>query len=145
MLIPRARGSKGTLLSQGPSMERQTRFFLLVGALNAGVAVGLGAFGAHALSEALSPRYLEIFDTGVRYHFYHALGLFAVAFVSSRPGMSGLLTWAGRLMIAGIFFFSGSLYVLALTQRSALGAVTPIGGVCFLAAWACLAEAVRRA
>ncbi|NNF27051.1 MAG: DUF423 domain-containing protein [Gemmatimonadetes bacterium] len=125
-------------------MERQTRFFLLAGALNAGVAVGLGAFGAHALSDALSPRYLDIFETGVRYHFYHGLGLFVVAFASTRPGMSRLLSWAGRLMIAGIFFFSGSLYILALTQRSAFGAVTPIGGVCFLAGWACLAEAVRR-
>lgn len=125
-------------------MERHTRFLLMAGALNAGVAVALGAFGAHALSAALSPRYLDIFDTGVRYHFYHGLGLFAVAVVASHTGRSALVAWAGRLMIAGIFFFSGSLYLLALTERSVLGAVAPIGGVCFMAAWVCLAEASRR-
>ena len=124
-------------------MERQTRFLLLAGSLNAGLAVALGAFGAHALSDALSPHYLGIFDTGVRYHFYHALGLFAVALVSTLRE-SGLVIWAGRLMVAGILFFSGSLYALALTQRSILGAVAPIGGVCFVAAWLCLAQAARR-
>ena len=126
-------------------MDRTTRSYLLAGAVGAALAVALGAFGTHALGESLPTRYLEIFQTGVRYHFYHALGLIAVAFAASQPGMSNLVAWAGRLMVAGIVVFSGSLYALALTQRSVLGAVTPIGGVCFIAAWLCLAEAARRA
>lgn len=126
-------------------MDRMVRFYLVAGAVGAGLAVALGAFGTHALSGSLTPRYLEIFETGVRYHFYHALGLFAVAFAASQEGKSTLTAWAGRLMVAGIVVFSGSLYALALTQRSVLGAVTPIGGVCFIAAWLCLAGAARRA
>lgn len=118
------------------------RAFALLGALNAFIAVAAGAFGAHALKKRLTEEMLGIFEIGVRYHFYHALGLFAVAWLVSRGGgTGGLAAVGGWLMVAGIVVFSGSLYVLSLTGTRWLGAVTPVGGLCFLAAWACLAWA----
>jgi uncharacterized membrane protein YgdD (TMEM256/DUF423 family) len=98
------------------------------------LAVALGAFGAHALKARLSPEMLAIFETGVRYHFYHALGLFAVAWLSERhPGW--LVEASGYLFVFGILVFSGSLYVLSATGVRWLGAITPIGGLAFLAGW----------
>ena len=101
------------------------------------LAVALGAFGAHAIRGKISDYSLEVYKTAVLYQFIHALGLFAVAWlstVSSDPRIS----WAGFLMAAGIIIFCGSLYVLSLTGIKGFGAVTPLGGLCFLAAWACL-------
>jgi uncharacterized membrane protein YgdD (TMEM256/DUF423 family) len=116
------------------------RTFLLVGAVSAFLAVTLGAFGAHGLRGRLSPEMLAVFETGVRYHMYHALALILVALVMGR--MSGwLIQTAGWCFIAGIVLFSGSLYALALSGVTILGAVTPIGGLAFLAGWACLAFA----
>ena len=118
------------------------RTFALLGALNAFVAVAAGAFGAHGLKKRLTEEMLGIFEVGVRYHFYHALGLFAAAWLVSRGGgSSGPATVGGWLMLAGIIVFSGSLYVLGLTGTRWLGAITPIGGLCFLAAWVCLGVA----
>lgn len=120
------------------------RTFLSVGALSAAIAVAAGAFGAHALKARLAPDLLVIFDTGARYHLVHAVGLLGVAFAASRfPGP--LVTWAGWLLVAGTVLFSGSLYVLALTGIRALGAITPFGGVAFIAGWLCLAWAAWRA
>ena len=119
------------------------RVFAIAGAVAAMIAVGVGAFGAHGLRGRLSPAELEIFDTGVRYHMYHALGLFAVAWAASR-WPSGATTLAGWLLIVGIVVFSGSLYVLVLTGQRWLGAITPIGGVALVAGWAALAWAVLR-
>ncbi len=101
------------------------------------LAVGLGAFGAHALRGKLSDYSLDVYKTAVLYQFIHALGLFVVAWLStvSSDSKIGL---AGFLMIAGIIIFSGSLYVLSLSGIKWLGALTPIGGLCFLAAWICL-------
>ncbi len=114
------------------------RTFLLVGAVAAFLAVTLGAFGAHGLRGRLSPEMLAVFETGVRYHLYHALIL--VALVMGR--MSGrLIQTAGWSFVAGIVLFSGSLYALALSGVTILGAVTPIGGLAFLVGWACLAFA----
>ncbi len=113
------------------------RLFALLGAVNALVAVAAGAFGAHGLKKRLAADLLAVFEVGVRYHFYHALGLFAVAWLASQRAPAQAA--AGWLMLAGIVIFSGSLYVLALTGTRWLGAVTPIGGLCFLAAWACVA------
>ena len=116
------------------------RTFLLVGAVAAFLAVTLGAFGAHGLRGRLSPEMLAVFETGVRYHMYHALALILVALVMGR--ISGwLIQTAGWCFVAGIVLFSGSLYALALSGVTILGAVTPIGGLAFLVGWACLAFA----
>lgn len=120
------------------------RLWIVLGAVNAFLSVAAGAFGAHGLKARLSADLLAIFETGARYHMYHALGLIAVGLVAqARP--SGLLTGAGVAMLAGIVLFSGSLYALALTGVRALGAITPLGGLGFLVGWALLALAVWRA
>ncbi|WP_347548350.1 DUF423 domain-containing protein [Pseudalkalibacillus hwajinpoensis] len=110
------------------------KIFLIIGALNAALAVGLGAFGAHGLEGRLSAKMLETFKTGVQYHMYHALGLIGVALIADRLS-TGLVQWAGWLMFAGIILFSGSLYVLSLSGIKILGAITPLGGVAFITAW----------
>jgi uncharacterized membrane protein YgdD (TMEM256/DUF423 family) len=120
------------------------RIFFMIGSIASGLAVGLGAFGAHALRERLSDDLLAIFETGVRYHFYHALALLVLSLAIGRWPESGLLTTAGWLFVGGILVFSGSLYALALTGTRWLGAITPIGGVLFIAAWACMAWAIYR-
>jgi uncharacterized membrane protein YgdD (TMEM256/DUF423 family) len=120
------------------------RTFFALGSLSAGIAVAAGAFGAHALRARLSPADLATFETGARYQMYHALALLAVAWaVQQWPG--ALPRAAGWLFVAGTVVFSGSLYALVLSGQRWLGAVTPIGGVAFLAGWACLlAAALRR-
>ncbi|HPV77811.1 MAG TPA: DUF423 domain-containing protein, partial [Gemmatimonadaceae bacterium] len=108
------------------------RLFLIIAALSGAVSVGAGAFGAHALRARLEPRLLEVFQTGAQYQMYHALALLGVAWVASRwPG--ALSTASGWLFVAGTVLFSGSLYAMALTGVRALGAITPLGGVCFIA------------
>ena len=114
------------------------------GALLAGTAVALGAFGAHGLRDRLEPAMLAVFETGVRYHMYHALALLGVAWASERfPG--GWTQAAGWLFLAGIVVFGGSLYVLAVSGVRWLGAITPVGGVCFLLGWIALAVGALRA
>ncbi|EPD51220.1 DUF423 domain-containing protein [Paenisporosarcina sp. FSL H8-0542] len=112
-------------------------FFIIAGAVNAFLAVAFGAFGAHALKEKLSEKYLAIWDTAVQYQMYHAIGLIVIGILMSSNiiGNVSQLSWAGYLMLAGIVIFSGSLYVLSLSGIGILGAITPIGGVAFLAAW----------
>jgi uncharacterized membrane protein YgdD (TMEM256/DUF423 family) len=120
------------------------RLWIALGAANAFLSVAAGAFGAHGLKARLAPDLLTIFETGARYHMYHSLGLIAIGLVAqTRP--SPLLSGAGWAMLAGILLFSGSLYALALTGVRVLGAITPIGGLGFLAGWALLAVAVWRA
>ena len=138
------------------------RIFSVLGALSAALAVAAGAFGAHALRARVEPRMLEVFETAARYQMYHALGLFAVAWVISRAvqataigtgAMTGAMAApgatfavvAGWLFVAGTLLFSGSLYAMTLTGMRALGAITPIGGVCFIAGWVCLGMAAMRA
>lgn len=113
------------------------------GALLAGLAVAAGAFGAHGLRAVLSPADLTTFETAARYQMYHGLALVAAAWVAERwPGrLPGIAAWC---FIAGILLFSGSLYALVLSGVRVLGAITPLGGVAFLAGWACLALATRR-
>lgn len=113
------------------------RTFLLIGALAGGVGVGLGAFGAHGLRSRLTPEMLNVFETGVRYHMYHALAILLVAALMGRME-ARLLPVSGWCFSAGIVIFSGSLYALATTGVTMLGAITPIGGVAFLAGWICL-------
>ncbi len=114
-----------------------------MGAVAAAIGVGLGAFGAHGLKARVSPEMLAVFETGVRYHLIHALGLLAVGWAAGRwPG-----SWtqaAGVLMILGILLFSGSLYVMAVTGVRWLGAITPLGGLAFIAAWVSLAVSAFR-
>jgi uncharacterized membrane protein YgdD (TMEM256/DUF423 family) len=113
------------------------RAFALAGALSAFIAVAAGAFGAHALRARLAPDLLASFETAARYQMYHALALLAVAWASNHwPGMP--LRAAGLLFIGGSVLFSGSLYLLALTDAPWLGAITPLGGLMFLAGWASL-------
>ncbi|WP_432742444.1 DUF423 domain-containing protein [Methylobacter sp. G7] len=109
--------------------------FLLLGALSALIGVGMGAFGAHGLKAVISPEMLAVYQTGVTYQMYHALGLIGVALINRQAPDSKLLHWAGRLMFTGILLFSGSLYLLAFLNLKWLGMITPIGGVCFLTAW----------
>lgn len=116
---------------------------LLSGAVFMALAVLLGAFGAHALKKALSPDMLTVYKTGVEYQFYHALGLLATGLIGYRL-QSKWLNWAGICLIAGIILFSGSLYVLAISGIKAFGAITPIGGLAFVAGWICLAAALYK-
>jgi len=114
------------------------RLFVVFGALSALVAVGLGAFGAHGLRSRLSSDMLAVFETGVRYQMYHALGLLACGWAVSR-WPSSVLVAAGWLFVAGTLVFSGSLYALTLSGQRWLGAITPLGGVALLAGWVALA------
>jgi len=119
------------------------RVFAALGALSALLSVAAGAFGAHALRERLAPDMLAVFETGARYQMYHALGLLAVAGAVVRwPGSSAGL--AGWLFVAGTVLFCGSLYLLTLTGHRWLGAITPFGGLAFIAGWAVLAWAAVR-
>lgn len=110
------------------------RFFFIAGAWLAGLAVILGAFGAHTLEGRVTPERLDVFETGVRYHMYHALALLGASWAWMQwPAWQ--ITWAGYLFIAGITVFSGSLYLLVVTDTPWLGAVTPIGGLAYIAGW----------
>lgn len=109
------------------------------------LAVMFGAFGAHALKSRIAADMMEIFQTGVQYHVYHALGLLAVGVLALHFPDSGYLRWAGWLMLAGILLFSGSLYLLSMSGIRWLGAVTPLGGVSFIFAWILLVIAVIKA
>ncbi len=119
------------------------RIFLALGALSAAISVAAGAFGAHALKARLPPDLLAIFETGARYEMYHAIGLALAAWAASRSG-GAAASWAGWLFVLGTVLFSGSLDALALSGVRALGAVTPFGGVAFIAGWIALAVAARR-
>jgi uncharacterized membrane protein YgdD (TMEM256/DUF423 family) len=120
-----------------------TRTFVALGAISALLAVAAGAFGAHALRARLSPDMQAVFETGARYHMYHALALLAAAWAFTRwPG--GLVVAAGWLFVIGTVLFSGSLYLLALSGQRWLGAITPLGGLAFIAGWAALAWAALR-
>ena len=113
------------------------KLFIIAGAINGFLAVAFGAFGAHALKEKLSEKYLAIWETAVQYQMFHALALIAVGILMSSKliGPVSTLNTAGYLILAGIILFSGSLYVLSLTGVGVLGAITPIGGVAFLVGW----------
>ncbi len=121
------------------------RLFATIGAVSAALAVAAGAFGAHALRARVEPRLLEVFETAARYQMYHALALFAVAWMLGQGGRAaGPATWAGWCFVAGTLLFSGSLYAMTFTGIRTLGAITPLGGVGFIAGWLLLAVAARR-
>jgi uncharacterized membrane protein YgdD (TMEM256/DUF423 family) len=111
---------------------------LCLAAVLGGLAVLIGAFGAHGLKGRVSAELLDVYDIGVRYHFYHALALLALATAATGLWKSRWTAAAAGAWIAGILLFSGSLYALALTGVRWLGAITPMGGVAFVAGWVCL-------
>ena len=119
------------------------RVLLLLAALFGFTGVGLGAFAAHGLKGQLSAEYLAVFQTGVHYQMLHALALLGLAALWQRLG-GRLLTAAGVCFCVGILLFSGSLYALTLSGISALGMITPVGGLTFLAGWLCLGLAAWR-
>lgn len=115
----------------------KNRNILFAGAVFMALGVLLGAFGAHALKTQLSPEMLAVYKTGVEYQFYHALGLLLVGLIGFHIE-SKWLNWSGIFLIFGILIFSGSLYALSISGIKILGAITPIGGLAFVAGWICL-------
>lgn len=114
------------------------RTLWIAGAAMAGLSVAIGAFGAHALRARLEPARIATFETAVQYQMLHALALLAAAALMGRVQSQNLLLASGWLFAAGIFLFSGSLYALAITGMTWLGAITPLGGVAFIGGWLCL-------
>ncbi len=120
------------------------RFFFVVAALLGGAAVGLGAFGAHALRGRIDERLLASYQTGVSYMFYHLLALFVVVLALGRWPASSLPVWSGWLFVAGVLLFSGGLFGMAFTGQRWLGAITPIGGGAWIVGWLLLAATAWR-
>ena len=120
-----------------------SKLFLVLGSINAVIAILLGAFAAHGLKKHLTEQLLSSFHTGVQYHIYHSLGLIAVGLIAVHISNMGIKI-SGWLMISGIVLFSGSLYVLALSGIRQFGLITPVGGICFVVAWAVLAVTIIR-
>jgi uncharacterized membrane protein YgdD (TMEM256/DUF423 family) len=118
------------------------RILAIAGVLLA-LATVFGAFGAHALKAHLSPDRLQIYETAVRYHFFHALGLLAIG-LALRTIDSSPLRWAAMLIVIGIVLFSGSLYALTFGAPRPMGIVTPVGGLALIAGWICFAAGVWR-
>jgi len=119
-------------------MNPDARWILALAALLVVLATALGAFGAHGLENALTPERLDVFETGVRYQFYHTLGLLGLGAVALLRPSRGLRL-AAKLVVAGIVVFSGSLYALTFGAPAALGIVTPIGGLLLMLGWALFA------
>ncbi|WP_026963695.1 DUF423 domain-containing protein [Alicyclobacillus pomorum] len=119
--------------------------FAFVGAVLAFASVALGAFGAHALKGKISETMLEVFHTGAQYEMYHSLALVAVGIMLRLGIGNSMVQVAGWLFVVGILLFSGSLYVLSITGRRGFGAITPLGGLCFLGGWALFAIGVALA
>ena len=124
-------------------MNAIAKLFLSIGSISGALAVLLGAFGAHGLKNRLSEKMLSNYMTGVEYHFYHTLALLIVGLIAlNYPTRQ--LTAAGWAFTLGILLFSGSLYAMALTGHTKLGAITPVGGLAFIAGWILLAVSVLK-
>ena len=119
-----------------------TKKFLQIGSIIMAASVALGAFGAHALKAILDDNMIKVYNTAVQYQFYHALGLFAVAFVAHLNNEKKVIL-SGNIMIYSIVIFSGSLYLMTITGIKWLGAITPIGGTGFIVAWILLFLSIR--
>ncbi len=125
------------------------RNYVILASIFAGTAVILGAFGAHALKEKLSVQQLQVFETGVRYQFYHALAIFGIGLLSDKINVSSL-NYAAIFFAAGILLFSGSLYLLSTIEinglsgiKNIIGPITPIGGLFFILGWVSLIIAIK--
>ena len=127
-------------------MDRQPngslRWFMVAGSINLFLAVALGAFGAHALKGSLPPELMAAYQTGNQYHFYHALGLLAVAAAAGLFPDLRRIRLSGMFILAGLILFSGSLYGLSLSGQRWIGVITPFGGTAFLAGWLLLAVGI---
>jgi len=119
-----------------------SKHLLIIGSALMALAVAFGAFGAHVVQDLLTPERFGVYQTAVQYHFYHALGLLIAGILSLWIRDSKWLKWSGIMMMAGILVFSGSLYVLTLTDSGWLGMITPLGGLVFILGWIFLAIAV---
>ncbi|WP_145047925.1 MULTISPECIES: DUF423 domain-containing protein [Paenibacillus] len=111
------------------------RKWMMLGAILTMLSVAIGAFGAHIVKEHIDAKALATYETGVQYHMIHAVALLIVGLTAGQLGESAKLRWSARLLLIGIIVFSGSLYVLSTTGIKILGAITPIGGVAFIAGW----------
>ncbi|MBU9709502.1 DUF423 domain-containing protein [Paenibacillus sp. AK121] len=120
------------------------KVLLLLGCIVMFLAVALGAFGAHALKKRLSADMMSIFQTGIQYQIAHGLGLLLLGVLAGNLAHSSLIVIAGWVMLVGILLFSGSLYVLSVSGVKKLGAITPIGGLAFLASWVMVMVAVMQ-
>ncbi|MBB6445522.1 DUF423 domain-containing protein [Bacillus benzoevorans] len=120
------------------------RVFIMLGAINAMLSVALGAFGAHILEGRLEAYYIDVWGKAVTYQMLHSVGLLAAGILAGKLPHSSLLKWSGWLMFIGIILFSGSLYVLAVTKISILGAITPLGGVSFILSWLFMVIAAKK-
>ncbi|MHB8742313.1 MAG: DUF423 domain-containing protein [Sulfuricaulis sp.] len=125
-------------------MPSSAKVFLILGAVNALLAVLLGAFGAHVLKPRLSADLMSVYQTGIHYQLFHALGLLVVGLLATQLPASVPLKWSGWLMLAGIVLFSGSLYALSFSGVRWLGAITPVGGTAFIVAWALFIIAILK-
>ncbi len=128
---------------RGQPLSAIASWCIVSGALLAFLAVGLGAFGAHGLEGRVTPERLAAYRTGVLYHFLHALGLLLCGAIAQFGPVSGSLRWCARLLVAGVFLFSGSLYALTAGAPSWFGMITPLGGLSFMLAWLLLARHAR--
>lgn len=126
-------------------MPQTAKVFLILGGFNAALVVLLGAFGAHGLKARMTAEMLAVYQTGVHYHLFHALGLIALGLAATQIPASPYLKWSGWLMLVGIILFSGSLYVLSVSGLRWLGMVTPFGGMAFIAAWVVFVVAILKA
>ena len=117
------------------------KIFVLLGSVSALLGVALGAFGAHGLKSRVTAEMLAVWQTGVQYHLFHALGLLLIGILCHLLPGAGLVRSAGWFLLGGTALFSGSLYVIVLSGVRALGMITPLGGVAFLVGWLLLAVA----
>ena len=125
-------------------MTSRTRWTLAAAGVLVALATALGALGSHVLKAQLPPDRLAVYETAVRYHFWHALGLLAMG-LSMRITSSPLLTWAAGLVLAGIGLFAGSIYMLTFGAPRAVAMITPVGGVALIAGWLLFALGIWRA
>jgi uncharacterized membrane protein YgdD (TMEM256/DUF423 family) len=127
-----------------PSLNHSARLAILIGIIGSGLGVALGAFGAHGLKQILSVHSLQIYQTAVDYQMWHSLALILIGLTCQLIPPSRLLTMSACFMLSGIILFSGSLYLLAITETRWLGMITPFGGVALLIAWILFAIAIAR-
>ncbi|MCH8162476.1 MAG: DUF423 domain-containing protein [Proteobacteria bacterium] len=120
------------------------KLFLALGCINAMLVVLIGAFGAHGLKARLTVENMAVFQTGVQYHFYHAVGLILLGLIALQIPITPYLRWSGWLMLVGIILFSGSLYALSITNIRWLGMITPLGGTAFIIAWLLLTIGIMK-
>ncbi len=120
------------------------KLFLALGCINAMLVVLIGAFGAHGLKARLTVENMAVFQTGVQYHLYHAVGLILLGLIALQIPITPYLRWSGWLMLVGIVLFSGSLYALSITNIHWLGMITPFGGLAFIIAWLLLTIGIMK-